>query len=50
MAYNPRQPQLNPVQEALEYRRLANTNPLKLMQLQNQMKMPMVNRLSLIHI
>ena len=44
MAYNPRQPQLNPVQEALEYRRLANTNPLKLMQLQNQMKMPMVNR------
>ena len=44
MAYDPRQPQLNPVQEALEYRRLANTNPLKLMQLQNQMKMPMVNR------
>ena len=28
----------------LDYRNLANTNPIKLMQLQNQTEMPMVNR------
>ena len=28
----------------LDYRNLANTDPMKLMQLQNQMEMPMVNR------
>ena len=34
----------NRLQDILDYRNLANTDPIKLMQLQNQMKMPMVNR------
>jgi len=34
----------NRLQDILDYRNLANTAPIKLMQLQNQMKMPMVNR------
>ena len=35
---------VNRLQDILDYRNLANTDPMKLMQLQNQMKMPMVNR------
>jgi len=34
----------NKLQDMLDYRNLANTDPMKLMQLQNQMEMPMVNR------
>ena len=34
----------NKIQDMLDYRNLANTNPIKLMQLQNQTEMPMVNR------
>tara|TARA_R100001163_G_C4981676_1_gene137588 strand:- start:3 stop:731 length:729 start_codon:yes stop_codon:yes gene_type:complete len=34
----------NRLQDILDYRNLANTDPIKLMQLQNQIKMPMVNR------
>jgi hypothetical protein len=34
----------NRLQDILDYRNLANADPIKLMQLQNQMKMPMVNR------
>ena len=35
---------INRLQDMLDYRNLANTNPIKLMQLQNQTEMPMVNR------
>jgi hypothetical protein len=34
----------NKLQDMLDYRNLANTDPIKLIQLQNQMEMPMVNR------
>jgi len=34
----------NRLQDIMNYRNLANTDPMKLMQLQNQMEMPMVNR------
>jgi len=34
----------NRLQNILDYRNLANTDPMKLMQLQNQTEMPMVNR------
>ena len=34
----------NRLQDILDYRNLANTDPMKLMQLQNQTKMPIVNR------
>jgi len=35
---------VNRLQDILDYRNLANTDPMKLMQLQNQTEMPMVNR------
>jgi len=35
---------VNRLQDILDYRNLANTDPMKLMQLQNQTKMPIVNR------
>ena len=35
---------VNRLQDILDYRNLANTDPMKLMQLQNQTEMPIVNR------
>ena len=34
----------NRLQDILDYRNLANTDPMKLMQLRNEAEMPMVNR------